>query len=233
MCCSRTCWRSPASTAGAAELEAHREDIDALVERALEDVRPLATARGCLLDVHLAGDDVRAMVDARRIDRILRNLLTNAIEHGAGEPVLVQTAADADSVAVVVQDHGHGISPDDAQRVFDRFWRADPSRARNIGGTGLGLSISVEDARLHDGWLQAWGQEGEGAVFRLTIPRRPGAVLTRSPLHLERSFDRSEVEAAVSSTPTGEIRIGPEVLPDLEETPEEPLTGDGRTEGER
>lgn len=219
--------------AGAAELEAHREDIDALVERALEDVRPLATARGCLLDVHLAGDDVRAMVDARRIDRILRNLLTNAIEHGAGEPVLVQTAADADSVAVVVQDHGHGISPDDAQRVFDRFWRADPSRARNIGGTGLGLSISVEDARLHDGWLQAWGQEGEGAVFRLTIPRRPGAVLTRSPLHLERSFDRSEVEAAVSSTPTGEIRIGPEVLPDLEETPEEPLTGDGRTEGER
>ena len=219
--------------AGAAELEAHREDIDALVERALEDVRPLAGDRGCVLDVHLAGADVGAMVDARRIDRILRNLLTNAIEHGAGEPVLVQTAADADSVAVVVQDHGHGISPEDAQRVFDRFWRADPSRARNIGGTGLGLSISAEDARLHDGWLHAWGQEGEGAVFRLTIPRRPGAVLTRSPLRLERSFDRSEIDAAVSSTPTGEIRIGPAVLPDLEEAPEESFTADDGTEGER
>ncbi|ATG51579.1 two-component sensor histidine kinase [Brachybacterium vulturis] len=219
--------------AGAAELEAHREDIDALVERALEDVRPLAGDRGCLLDVHLAGDDVSAMVDARRIDRILRNLLTNAIEHGAGRPVLVQTAADAESVAVVVQDHGHGISPEDAQHVFDRFWRADPSRARTIGGTGLGLSISAEDARLHDGWLQAWGQEGEGAVFRLTIPRRPGTVLTRSPLLLERSFDRDEAGAAVSSTPTGEIRIGPEVLPDLEETAEEPVTDIDGPGGER
>ncbi|ASK64916.1 two-component sensor histidine kinase [Brachybacterium avium] len=215
--------------AGAAELEAHREDIDALVERSLEDVRLLASDRGCPLDVHLAGDDVAAVVDARRIDRILRNLLTNAIEHGAGHPVLVQTAADADSVAVVVQDHGHGISPEDAERVFDRFWRADPSRARTIGGTGLGLSISAEDARLHDGWLQAWGQEGEGAVFRLTLPRRPGSVLTRSPLRLERSFDRTGADAAVSSTPTGEIRIGPEVLPDLDETAEDPIIGlDGK-----
>lgn len=218
--------------AGAAELEARREDIDALVERALEDVRPLAADRGCQLDVHLAGADAGAVVDARRIDRILRNLLTNAIEHGAGHPVLVQTASDADSVAVVVQDHGHGMSPEDALRVFDRFWRADPSRARTIGGTGLGLSISAEDARLHEGWLQAWGQAGEGAVFRLTIPRRPGHVLVRSPLPLERSFDLAEAVAAASATPTGEIRVGPEVLPDLDESPEDRATGSG-TEGER
>lgn len=207
--------------AGAAELEAHREDLDALVVRALDDVAPLAEARGCQLDVRLAGEDVSAVVDARRIDRVLRNLLTNAIEHGAGHPVLVQTASDEQSVAVVVQDHGHGISPEDAQHVFDRFWRADPSRARTLGGTGLGLSISVEDARLHDGWLQAWGQEGEGAVFRLTLPRRPGAVLTRSPLRLERAFDLVE-SGTVSSTPTGEIRIGPDLLPDLEDPESDP-----------
>jgi len=219
--------------AGAAELEASRQDIDALVERALEDVRPLASDRGCALDLHLAGDDVVAIVDARRIDRILRNLLTNAIEHGAGHPVLVQTASDADSVAVVVQDHGHGISPEAAQRVFDRFWRADPSRARTLGGTGLGLSISAEDARLHDGWLQAWGREGEGAVFRLTIPRRPGAVLSRSPLLLERPFDGSAAAAAVSSTPTGEIRVGPGLLPDLDGTAEDPPAGPEDTGGER
>ena len=188
--------------AGAAELEAHREDVNALVLRALEDVRPLAEARGCVLDVRLAGGDVKAVVDARRIDRVLRNLLTNAIEHGVGDPVLIQTASDDGAVAVVVQDHGHGISPEDAEHVFDRFWRADPSRARTLGGTGLGLSISVEDARLHDGWLQAWGQEGQGAVFRLTLPRRPGAVLARSPLRLERSFDLQET-GSVSSTPTG------------------------------
>lgn len=203
--------------AGAAELEAHRENVDALVERALEDLRPLAGARGCLLDVRLAGGDVHAVVDARRIDRVLRNLLTNAIEHGAGHPVLIQTAADDDAVAVVVQDQGHGISPEDAAHVFDRFWRADPSRARTLGGTGLGLSISAEDARLHDGWLQAWGQEGRGAVFRLTLPRRPGTPLTRSPLRLERSLDRWGADAAVSPTPTGELRIGPGLLPDLED----------------
>ena len=213
--------------AGAAELTAHREDIDALVERALEDVRPLAGMRGCQLDVHLSGRDMEAVVDARRIDRILRNLLTNAIEHGAGRPVLVQTAADADAVAVVVQDHGHGISPEAAERVFDRFWRADPSRARTLGGTGLGLSISAEDARLHDGWLQAWGKEGEGAVFRLTLPRRPGPVLVRSPLLLERSFDRDEPEAAVSPTPTGELRISPELLPDMDEQASVPVTDPG------
>ncbi|MGO1285618.1 MAG: MtrAB system histidine kinase MtrB [Brachybacterium sp.] len=207
--------------AGAAELEAHREDVNALVLRALEDVRPLAEARGCVLDVRLAGGDVKAVVDARRIDRVLRNLLTNAIEHGVGDPVLIQTASDDGAVAVVVQDHGHGISPEDAEHVFDRFWRADPSRARTLGGTGLGLSISVEDARLHDGWLQAWGQEGQGAVFRLTLPRRPGAVLARSPLRLERSFDLQET-GSVSSTPTGEIRIGPGLLPDLEDTEVDP-----------
>src|SRR5699024_5303775 len=113
---------------------------------------------------------------------------------------------------------------EDAQRVFDRFWRADPSRARTLGGTGLGLSISAEDARLHEGWLQAWGQVGEGAVFRLTIPRRPGHVLARSPLRLERTFDLAE--DITSSTPTGEIRVGPEVLPDLDEAPEDAPAGD-------
>ncbi len=202
--------------AGAAELEALREDMNALVTQAVEDVRPLAGARGCLLDVRLGEGSTTAVVDARRVDRILRNLLTNAIEHGAGAPVLVQTAGDEDAVAVVVQDFGHGISPEDARRVFDRFWRADPSRARTLGGTGLGLSISVSDANLHGGWLQAWGQEGEGAVFRLTLPRRPGTELVRSPLRLERPFDRALADAAVSPTPTGEIRIGPDLLPDLD-----------------
>ncbi|WP_304502161.1 MtrAB system histidine kinase MtrB [Brachybacterium sp. FME24] len=205
--------------AGAAELEAHREDLDALVVRAVDDVRPLAGARGCLLDVHLAGHGMHAVVDARRVDRILRNLLTNAIEHGAGGPVLVQTASSEDALAVVVQDYGHGISPEAADRVFDRFWRADPSRARTLGGTGLGLSISAEDARLHTGWLQAWGQEGKGAVFRLTLPRRPGSPFARSPLRLERSFDQG-ASGTYSVTSTGEIPIGPGLLPDLHDLPD-------------
>lgn len=212
--------------AGAAVLDAHREDLDELVKRAVDDVRPLATAQGCALDLRLAGADMEAVVDARRIDRILRNLLTNAIEHGAGAPVIIQTGAHQDALAVVVQDHGPGLSPEDAEHVFDRFWRADPSRARTIGGTGLGLAISVEDAHLHDGWLQAWGQEGQGAVFRLTLPRRPGGAISRSPLRLERSFGP---DSRTPDTTTGEIAIGPGLLPDLgEPRPEvDPTPGGG------
>ena len=66
--------------------------------------------------------------------------------------------------------------------MFDRFWRADPSRARAAGGSGLGLAISREDARLHRGWLSAWGRPGLGAQFRLTLPRNPDVTLNSSPL---------------------------------------------------
>ena len=58
---------------------------------------------------------------------------------------------------IVVRDHGTGLRPGESSLVFNRFWRADPSRVRSIGGTGLGLPIALEDARLHGGWLQAWG----------------------------------------------------------------------------
>jgi two-component system sensor histidine kinase MtrB len=77
-----------------------------------------------------------------------------------------------------------GLKPGEERLVFNRFWRADPSRARQTGGTGLGLSISVEDARLHGGWLEAWGAPGEGAQFRLTVPVRAGDRLVSAPLPL-------------------------------------------------
>ncbi len=83
-----------------------------------------------------------------------------------------------------MRDYGVGLRPGEAELVFNRFWRADPSRNRRTGGTGLGLAISVEDARLHGGWLEAWGEPGKGACFRLTLPRYPGTVLTESPLPL-------------------------------------------------
>ncbi len=70
-----------------------------------------------------------------------------------------------------MRDYGVGLKPGEATRVFSRFWRADPARARTTGGTGLGLSIALEDARLHGGWLQAWGEPGGGSQFRLTLPR--------------------------------------------------------------
>ena len=108
----------------------------------------------------------------------------NALDHGEGQPVVITVGYDDDAVAVTVRDHGVGLRPGEAALVFNRFWRGDPSRSRLTGGTGLGLSIALEDARLHDGWLQAWGERGRGAQFRLTLPRRAGHTLMHSPLPL-------------------------------------------------
>ena len=77
-----------------------------------------------------------------------------------------------------------GCAEGEERLVFDRFWRADPARARTTGGTGLGLAIALEDARLHGGWLEAWGEPGRGSVFRLTLPRTVGSGLAGSPLAL-------------------------------------------------
>ena len=69
--------------------------------------------------------------------------------------------------------------------MFSRFWRSDPSRVRRSGGTGLGLAISIEDARLHQGRLEAWGEPGRGACFRMTLPLVRGHKVTTSPLPLK------------------------------------------------
>jgi len=118
------------------------------------------------------------------VERIIRNLLVNAIEHGEGRPIDVTVAAGLGNAAVLVRDHGVGLRPGEAGLVFTRFWRGDPSRARTTGGSGLGLAIALEDARLHGGTLQAWGARGEGASFRLTLPSRLGQPLGDSPLPL-------------------------------------------------
>ena len=170
--------------AGAAALDVEPVDLAGTVTRVVEAARPLAERRGSVVRVHAAHEPAEAEVDQRRVERILRNLVVNAIEHGDGRPVDIHVAVGSDAVAVVVADHGVGLRPGEAANVFTRFWRADPARARTTGGTGLGLSISLEDARLHNGWLQAWGQRGVGSRFRLTVPQRAGETLHGSPLPL-------------------------------------------------
>ncbi len=170
--------------AGAATLDVESIDVRELVLRAVGDTEELAERKGSKIIQQLPGEATMAEVDRRRVERILRNLLVNAIEHGEGKDIVVTVAADRDAVAFAVRDHGCGLRPGEAQMVFDRFWRADPARARTTGGTGLGLSISMEDARLHGGWLQAWGEPGRGSQFRLSLPRVAGAELRGSPLPL-------------------------------------------------
>jgi two-component system sensor histidine kinase MtrB len=154
-----------------------------VVTRAVEAVRGIAGETGTPLELDLPVG-VHAEVDPRRVERIVRNLVANAIDHSEGKPVRVVLRADDRAVAVLVRDHGVGLRPGEAQLVFNRFWRAEESRARRSGGSGLGLSIAIEDARLHGGWLQAWGEIGKGAVFRLTLPRAVGDVVEASPLPL-------------------------------------------------
>ena len=123
-------------------------------------------------------------VDHVRIERVVRNLVVNAVEHGEGRPVDVTVAAGESCVAVLVRDQGVGLRPEEVARVFTRFWRGDPSRARTTGGTGLGLAIALEDVRLHGGTLQAWGEPGAGAAFRMVLPRELGQVVGAPPLPL-------------------------------------------------
>jgi two-component system sensor histidine kinase MtrB len=177
--------------AGAAVLDSEPTDLGALVARVVAGMYALAERHDSELVVNRPEEDVIAEVDARRVERILRNLVGNAIEHGAGRPVEITLAANRTAAAVTVRDRGVGLSSAEAQHVFDRFWRADPSRVRTVGGSGLGLSISLEDARLHGGWLQVWGQPGAGAQFRLTLPLTAGGDLTSSPLPLRPAVLRS------------------------------------------
>ena len=188
--------------AGVADLAAERLDMHGVVTRSIEAVRGLAEESGTPLRLHLP-TGVHAEVDTRRVERIVRNLVANAVDHGEGRPVDITLAGDAAAVAVVVRDHGVGLRPGEAALVFNRFWRAEESRARRSGGSGLGLSISIEDARLHGGWLQAWGEPGRGSAFRLTLPRVLDEPFTTSPLPLvpdDRAALGGAAQAPASST---------------------------------
>jgi two-component system sensor histidine kinase MtrB len=118
------------------------------------------------------------------VARIVRNLLSNAIEYANAKGVDVLVGSNRRGVAVMVRDYGLGMTPQQVERVFDRFWRADASRKRSMGGTGLGLSIAREDAQLHGGKLEAWASPQHGASFRLRLPRTAEGVGQRAALPL-------------------------------------------------
>jgi two-component system sensor histidine kinase MtrB len=177
--------------AGAAALDVEATDLRATLERTIESTAALAARRGSRLEVIPTDGPCVAEIDPRRVERILRNLVANAIEYGEGRPVTVQLGVNENAVAVSVRDTGVGLRQGEAALVFNRFWRADPARARTTGGTGLGLAISREDARLHGGWLHAWGAPAVGSCFRLTLPRHTGVPIDYSPLPLKPQEDPS------------------------------------------
>ena len=169
--------------AGAAELETEPTIPATLVTSSIDAVGPLARDRGTEIRLHAPGGHSEVELDPRRVRRIMQNFLSNAIDHGEGKPIDVWVDSSTDAVGIAVRDHGIGMTPEQVARVFDRFWRADPSRERRTGGTGLGLAIALEDAHLHGGTIDVWSEPGEGACFRLTIPR-DGARDVVSPVGL-------------------------------------------------
>lgn len=175
--------------AGFAALDVEAVELGPIVDSVVESLSGLARQCGVEIRIHAPDEPVIAEVDSRRVQRVLRNLVANAVEHAEELPVCVRLAASDTAAAVVVRDRGIGLKAGEEKLVFNRFWRADPSRARQTGGTGLGLSISAEDAKLHNGAVAAMGQPGRGSVFRLSLPLHAGDKVLVSPLPLDFSAD--------------------------------------------
>ncbi len=152
--------------AGAEELEVEPLDMSTLLREIVE--RKEVTVADC--DVVLIGTEVPVIVEAdtRRLDRIFRNLLLNAVKYSESDRIEIELESTDDIAQTAVRDFGIGLTSGQLERIFDRFWRADP--ARSAGGTGLGLAIAREDAILHGGSLEVSSTQGEGTEFVLKLP---------------------------------------------------------------
>ena len=169
--------------AASALLDAEERDLRPIITRVVEACAELAQRQGVPVEV-VAPARAAAEIDERRIERVIRNLVVNAIEHADGTWVTITVATSATDVACRVRDRGVGMTQEVADHVFDRFYRADTARARTTGGTGLGLAIATEDVAIHGGRLQAYGEPGKGASFLMTLPKRAGDEIASWPLAL-------------------------------------------------
>lgn len=219
--------------AGASALHLKEVDMVALVKDVLAMASPLATAKSTQVRLHAPGSPVRVALDRARVERIVRNLVVNALEHGEGRPLDITVDQNDGAVAVRVRDHGVGMSEKIVAHVFDRFFRADPSRKRTTGGTGLGLSIAQEDATLHGGDLKAWGLPGKGSSFLLTLPRVPGEPF-KHPLPVvpedapvadsEPGGDSPVPESSIDTAVGPAVAAHPEIMPPPRQHARGPVT---------
>ena len=175
--------------AGSVQLELEPTSLAHLAEDVIGSMQQLAEQHGTDVRLVAPGGYSPVDMDPRRVRRVVRNLLGNAIEHGEGRPIVVSVDSNQQAVAIGVRDYGMGMKPEDVEHVFDRFWRADPSRKRTIGGTGLGLSIALGDAKLHGGELAVWSEVGRGTNFVLTLPRQAIPLAGESPIPVDPGDD--------------------------------------------
>lgn len=144
-----------------------------LVSGVVERMRPQAEGRDVVLAVE--AEPLEAEVDPARMEQVLINLIDNGIKHTApGGRVMVRFHADGDRLVGQVEDSGIGIPPESLPRIFERFYRVDPGRARKAGGTGLGLSIVKHIVEAHGGEVAATSLLGKGTTITFSQPLRHG-----------------------------------------------------------
>ena len=185
---------------GVEELSLEQVDLlGALHDAWLLNVQ-LAKKLNVLVRFHVPSEPLFMPIDTRRVQRIFRNLIENALDHAEGKPVDIAVRRNDRAVSIIVLDHGVGLKAGEEDLVFNRFWRADPSRVRHRGGTGLGLAIARENAALHGGKLDAIGEIKVGSCFRLTLPIDPDIPVTANDAALDLAVG-GKADAALASYP--------------------------------
>jgi signal transduction histidine kinase len=167
------------SLAEAGQLRLARQPIslEEVTSQAVQIVQPHLARKNLALRVYIPPDLPCVEADQERVAQILRNLLSNAIMHTSDHGEISITASLSESVVKIsVQDSGVGIAPEHLPYLFERFYRADSSRARATGGTGLGLAIVKQVVQAHGGQISVESQPGKGTCFTFTLPAVPGAL---------------------------------------------------------
>jgi two-component system OmpR family sensor kinase len=191
-------------------LEQRRVDLLALASDTVHDAESNAPQRTIRMEVFDGPGTPEVLGDEARLRQVLSNLVSNALQHTpetAG--VTVRVGTDDDNTIVEVADEGPGMSPDDAQRVFERFYRADSSRTRASGGTGLGLSIVDSLVFAHGGRVTVTTAPGCGCRFRVVLPRVAEATDERS--REEQIPDERSREEQIPDERSREEQIAPSV----------------------
>jgi signal transduction histidine kinase len=154
---------------GAVPLEKEETSLPAFLSRVADQHRPSATQAGKTLDVEAGDGAFRA--DLRKLALAFSNLVDNALKYGKeGGRVTLSGRIDGDACLLEVADDGPGISPEHLPRIFERFYRVDKGRSRELGGTGLGLSIAKHIVESHGGILRVESRIGVGTRFTIRIP---------------------------------------------------------------
>jgi signal transduction histidine kinase len=165
--------------AGALHYELHPVSLDDVVEQTISMLQPSASSKQITLSSHLPDDMPPVTADYRRVSQVLRNLINNAIRHTPPDgEITVSAEIHANEIEVKITDTGEGIDAENLPFLFERFWRADPSRSRVTGGAGLGLAIVKQLVEAQGGRVQVQSVKGKGSTFCFTLPRYPEPVFS-------------------------------------------------------